>query len=131
MLNTQQSPQGKRLVETLNHMNSEAGFPMSVLTNSDGLLIAASDGGEHYDPNRQSAIVAKVRQAASLVRSQVEMGVTDEITVFDEDGKRLVCRPLALNGYELILAVLVPNRGQAYRRATNNAIAGIRQAWAL
>lgn len=129
MFDRPRSQQGNRLTETLDQMNTEAGFQISVLTNSQGLLIAssASEGGQ--DPNKQSAIVAKVREAAHLVRSQLEMGVTDEISVYDEDGKRLVCRPIAINGYDLILAVLVPTRGQAYRRATTNAINDIRRAW--
>jgi predicted regulator of Ras-like GTPase activity (Roadblock/LC7/MglB family) len=119
------------LVDTLDQMNAEAGFPLSVLTNAQGLLIASSASEEGQDPNKQSAIVAKVREAAQLVRSQLDMGVTDEISVYDEDGRRLVCRPLSINGHDLILAVVVPTRGQAYRRATNTAISGIRRAWAF
>lgn len=131
MFDRSQSQQGNRLVETLDQMNIEAGFPLSILTNSQGLLIASSASDRGQDPNKHSAIVAKVRETAHLVRSQLKMGVTDEISVYDEDGKRLVCRPLTLNGHDLILAVLVPTRGQAYRRATNNAISDIRRAWAL
>lgn len=131
MFDHSQSEQGNRFVETLAQMNIEAGFPLSVLTNSQGLLIASSVSDLGQDPNKQSAVVAKVRETAHLVRSQLKMGVTDEISVYDEDGRRLVCRPLSLNGYDLILAVLVPTRGQAYRRATNNAINDIRKAWTL
>jgi len=131
MLDYSQPVTGNPLVETLDQMNAQAGFPLSVLTNSQGLLIASSASDEGQDPNKQSAIVAKVRDVAHLVRSQLEMGVTDEITVYDEFGKRLVCRPISVNGHDLILAVLVPSDRKAYRRATNNAIRGIRRAWTL
>ena len=125
-----QSQQSISLEETLAQMNAEVGFPLSVLTNAQGLVIASS-ADEGQDPNKQSAIVAKVREAVQSVRTQLKMGAIDEISVYDEDGRRLVCRPIQLNGNDLILAVLVPTRGQAYRRATNAAIAGIRRAWAL
>ncbi len=131
MLEQSQSKGELSLTQTLDQMNAEAGFPLSVLTNSQGLLIAASASEEGQDPNKQSAIVAKVRETAQLVHSQLDMGVTDEISVYDEDGRRLVCRPMSLNGHDLILAVVVPTRGQSYRRATNNAISGIRRAWAF
>jgi len=129
MLDYSQSLKENPLVEALDQMNAEEGFPVSVLTNSQGLLIASSASDEGQDPNKQSAVVAKVREVAHLVRSQLDMGVTDEITVNDENGKRLVCRPISVNGHDLILAVVVSSRGKAYRRATNNAIRGIRRAW--
>ncbi len=131
MLENPQTSQGNKLVQTLDKMNTEAGFLLSVLTNSDGLLIASSSSAEGRDPHRQSAIAAKAQQAAQLVQTQLEMGITDEFSVYDEDGRRLVCRPLRQNGHNLVLAVLVPNRGQAYRRATNKAINRIRREWAL
>jgi predicted regulator of Ras-like GTPase activity (Roadblock/LC7/MglB family) len=116
------------LVGLISAMNAEAGFPITVLTDKQGLVLAASSQAG-MSATRQSAVVAKIRGAADLVAKQLDMGVMDEISLFDEDGQRLVCRPIAMRGEDLILAVMVPNRGQAYRRSTNKAITAIRRSW--
>ena len=116
------------LVGLISAMNAEAGFPITVLTDKQGLVLAASSQAG-MNAARQSAVVAKIRGAADLVARQLDMGVMDEISLFDEDGQRLVCRPIAMRGEDLILAVMVPTRGQAYRRSTNKAITAIRRTW--
>jgi predicted regulator of Ras-like GTPase activity (Roadblock/LC7/MglB family) len=116
------------LVGLISAMNAEAGFPITVLTDKQGLVLAASSQAG-MNAARQSAVVAKIRGAADLVAKQLDMGVMDEISLFDEDGQRLVCRPIAMRGEDLILAVMVPTRGQAYRRSTNKAITAIRRSW--
>jgi predicted regulator of Ras-like GTPase activity (Roadblock/LC7/MglB family) len=116
------------LVGLISAMNAEAGFPITVLTDKQGLVLAASSQAG-MNAARQSAVVAKIRGAADLVARQLDMGEMDEISLFDEDGQRLVCRPIAMRGEDLILAVMVPNRGQAYRRSTNKAITAIRRRW--
>jgi hypothetical protein len=59
------------------------------------------------------------------------MAQTDEISLFDTKGRRLVCRPFSANGHNLILAVLVPDKQQSYRRLTNTAVNAIRKQWQL
>lgn len=116
------------LVGLISAMNLEAGFPIAVITDTQGLVVAASSQ-PGLNAAKQSAVVAKIRDAADLVAGQLEMGQMDEISLFDEGGQRLVCRPIAMRGEDLILAVMVPSRGQAYRRSTNKAITAIRRAW--
>lgn len=117
-----------RLDQILSQMNQEGGFPITVLTDAQGLSIAsAADSGT--DPERQSAVVAFVQKAAIQVTRQLGLGTTSEITLHDEKGQRLICRPFQVNGHELILAALAPNKNSAYRRVTNNAIAEIRRTW--
>ena len=112
----------------LAEMNRTGQFQASTLNLRDGLLVASS-ASNGDNPAAQSAVVAKLAEAANLVRSQMAIGAPEELSFNSEDGKRLICRPFELNGHELILAVLVPKRGQPYRRATSRAIARLRTVW--
>ncbi len=117
-----------QLAELLARMNRESGFPISVLTDQQGLAIAsAADKGS--DPERQSAVVALVQRAAVQGSQKLGMAETDEISLFDANGQRLVCRPFRVEGFELILAVMASNKTQSHRRATNHTIAEIRRVW--
>ncbi len=117
-----------RLNQLLGNLNKEGGFPIAVLTDAQGLAIAAA-ARDGIDPDRQSAVVAFLQKTAVQVTKQLGMGMTDEISLFYETGKRLVCRPFRVNDHELILAVIVPDKDLTYRRATNHAINEIRQTW--
>ena len=108
-------------------MNREASFSASAISGKDGLLVAAS--GEGVNSQRQSAVVAKLNEAAGLVHSQLTIGAPDEFSLHTDSGNKLVCRPFKLDGHDLILTVLLPNRGQSYRRATTRAITKLRSAW--
>lgn len=117
-----------QLNSLLTQINTEGQFPISVLTDFQGLAIAwaASNG---MDPERQSAVVAFIQKAAVQVSSQLGMAETDEISFYDVNGQHLVCRPFHVNEYGLILAVIVPYRSHSYRRATNHAVREIRNIW--
>jgi predicted regulator of Ras-like GTPase activity (Roadblock/LC7/MglB family) len=118
------------LSKILESMNQEGGFSISVVTDRQGLAIAsAASGGQ--DPERQSAVVALVQKTAFQVRNQLGLAEADEMTLFTTDGQRLVCRPFMVHDYHLILAVLVPDKGHAYRRLTNEAIRSIQKIWTL
>jgi predicted regulator of Ras-like GTPase activity (Roadblock/LC7/MglB family) len=123
----QESGSGK-LNQLLAEMNQNGGFPISVLTDAQGLAIASS-AHSGMDTDRQSAVVASIQKMAGQVARQLGMGATDEIALNDENGQRLICRPFQVNDHELILAVIVPGKGASYRRATNQAINDIRQTW--
>ena len=112
----------------LARMNREGGFPISVLSDSQGLTIAFAAEADR-DPERQSAAVAYMQKAAALVGRQLGMTEPDEISFFDSGGMRLVCRPFDMEEYRLILAVMVPGRDRAYRRATNLAMQEVRRIW--
>lgn len=112
----------------LARMNQEGGFPISVLSDSQGLTIAYAAAADR-DPERQSAAVAYMQKAAALVGRQLGMPDPEEISFFGSDGQRLVCRPFAMEEYRLILAVLVPGRDRSYRRVTNLAMQEVRRIW--
>lgn len=117
-----------KLNKVLTEMNQRAGFPISVLTDAQGLAIAsAAQSG--LDTDRQSAVVALIQKMAVQVARQLGLGVTDEISLNDENGQRLICRPFQINDHEMILAVIVPDKAASYRRATNQAISEIRSTW--
>lgn len=119
-----------RLSEILQEMNEAGGFSISVLTDRHGFpLASASRAGD--DPDTQSAVVALIQKTATQASNQLGIGQTDEITLFDNDGNRLVCRPFQVNEHQLILAVRIDDRRKAYRRLTNQAIRKIAQAWRL
>ena len=116
------------MTQVLSDMNREAQFPVATLSSRDGLLVAASASNGN-NPAKQSAVVAKLVEAANLMRSHLDFGKPEELSFFAEGGRRLVCRTFNLSGRELILAVLIPKRGQAYRRATSKAIARLTSVW--
>jgi predicted regulator of Ras-like GTPase activity (Roadblock/LC7/MglB family) len=118
------------LAEVLATMNDKGGFPIAVLTDRHGFPIASSSApGE--DPDTQSAVVALVQKTAAQVSQQLGMAQTDEISLYDTNGRRLVCRPFSANNHEMILAVVIPDRNQSYRRLTNIAVNTIIRQWKL
>ncbi len=119
-----------QLSEILQEMNEAGGFSIAVLTDRHGFPLASA-AGQGNDPDTQSAVVALIQKAAAQATSQLGIGQTDEITLFDSEGNRLVCRPFDVNGHQLILAVRIDDRHKAYRRLTNQAIRKISQAWRL
>lgn len=119
-----------QLANILAEMNREGGFPIAVITDMEGFPIAWAASASQ-DPDLQSAVVALIQKTAVQVREQLGMAQTDEISVFDRNGQRLVCRPFEVNQHHLILAVLVTNKAQSYRKLTNAAIRAIQKAWKL
>ncbi len=115
-----------KLAGILHTLNSLGRFPISVLTDRDGLLLASACTPD-WDSEKQAAVVAVIQRAAQHAE-EVEMGRADEVTVRDDQGRRLVCRPFAVADRTLILGVMAAN-GRAYRRATNEAVREIRRTW--
>jgi predicted regulator of Ras-like GTPase activity (Roadblock/LC7/MglB family) len=118
------------LAQVLADMNEQGGFPIAVVTDRHGFPIASA-AAPGQDPDTQSAVVALVQKTAVQVQHQLGMSQTDEISLFDTEGRRLVCRPFSANGHDMILAVLVSDKHQSYRRLTNTAVNAIRRQWKL
>lgn len=118
------------LSRVLGEMNEKGDFPISVLTDRHGFPIASA-ASPGQNPETQSAVVAMVQKTASQVRDQLGMAQTDEISMYDTEGRRLVCRPFNANGHDMILAVVIPDKKQSYRRLTNQAVRDIRKVWKL
>lgn len=112
----------------LAEMNQQGGFAISVLTDSQGLTIASS-AGDGLDPECHSAVAAFLHKAILQVSKQLGMAGLHEISFFDDTGQCFICRPFAVDGQELILAVLTPHREHPYRRATNHTVGRIQVIW--
>ncbi len=119
-----------QLASVLAEMNKDGNFPIAVITDMEGFPIAWAASSDQ-DPNLQSAVVALIQKTAAQVRDQLGMAQTDEISVYDKQGQRLVCRPFEANEHNLILAILISDKNQTYRRLTNTAIRAIQRAWKL
>ena len=118
------------LTRLLARMNEEGNFPIAVITDRHGFPLASAANAEE-DPDIQSAVVALIQKTALQAQSQLGMAPTDEISIYDSEGRRLICRPFDVNKHTLILAVLVPDKRQSYRRLTNRIISNIRRGWRL
>ncbi len=130
MTNTTPTSGSTELAQLLANMNEQGGFPIAVLTDRQGLPIASAASPDQ-NPEMQSALVALVQKTATQVSDQLGMAQTDEISLFDTEGQRLVCRPFTVNEHNMILAVLVPNKHQSYRRLTNKAVTAIQRCWEI
>ena len=126
-MNQRKSSGSAELGKILIEMNQQGGYPISVLTDRQGLPIAyAAEPG--YDPDRQSAVVALVQKTVSQVSGHLGME-TDEVSLNAPGGQRLVCRPFDINGNQLILAVMINSRSQSHRRLTTQTIRSIAEVW--
>lgn len=123
-------PGSAELSSLLADMNQRGGFPVSVLTDRSGFTIAAA-AAPGQDPDLQAAAVALVHKTSTQVRDQLSMAAMDEISVFDSAGRRLVCRPFQAGDHDMVLAVLVPDKGKSYRRLTKSTVVAIRRLWKL
>ncbi len=118
------------MAKLLADMNEQGGFPIAIVTDRHGFPIASAAAPDQ-DTDLQSAVVALIQKTAAQVQNQLGMAQTDEISLFDTEGQRLVCRPFCASEHNLILAVLVQDKHQTYRRLTNQVVNTIRRQWKL
>lgn len=119
------SPAAAGLHRVLRELNASGGFSLSVLTDAQGLPVAWASADDQSS-EAQAAVVALVQRTAGQARERLGMAATDEVSVFDRDGRRLVCRPFTFREHGLILAVMVPDRRKPYRALTNRAVGSLR-----
>lgn len=118
------------LAKLLAELNQKGGFPISVLADRHGFPLASACAAGQ-DPDKQAAVVALVQKTARQASTQLGLAATDEISLYDAQGQRLVCRPFEAEGHEMILAVLVTDRNKTYRRLTTQVIRAIQDIWKL
>jgi predicted regulator of Ras-like GTPase activity (Roadblock/LC7/MglB family) len=128
MDNPNNTSSSSELSQLLYTMNKDGGFPISVLTDSAGLAIAsAAEAGMNAD--KQSAVVAFIQKTAVQVSKQIGFTDSEEISLYDKDGRHLICRSFRANNFDLILSVIVPDRSTSYRHITTVAIKNIVEIW--
>lgn len=119
-----------QLSQILTQMNEKGNFPVSIVTDQHGFSIASAADPDQ-DPDTQAAVVALVQKTANQASNQLGMAQTDEISLYDTAGRRLICRPFTANDHALILAVVIPDKRQSYRHLTNQAVKTIKKQWRL
>jgi predicted regulator of Ras-like GTPase activity (Roadblock/LC7/MglB family) len=129
MTNHSDKPGSVQLNELLAKLNREGGFPISILTDSQGFAIAAA-AEDGMNPDRQSAVVAFIQKTASQVTRQLGFSGSEEISLMDNEGKHLVCRSFKVKNMDLILSIMINGRSSSYRRLTTGAIKQIIEIWA-
>lgn len=118
------------LTTILSDLTTQGNFPIAVLTDQQGFPVAYAAGTDQ-DPDTQAAVVALIQKTVIQATDQLGLSDTDEISLFDKEGQRLVCRPFSVNEDDMILAVLISDKNQSYRRLTNNTLNAIRLHWEL
>ncbi len=116
------------LTQLLVDMNEEGNFIASVVTDQYGLPIvfAAREG---FDAERQSATVTMIKKLVTQNENRLGIAQAEEISIVDSNGQLLVCRSFSARKNDLILAVLIANRQQTYRRITTRAVNQISRVW--
>ena len=106
-------------VEILKEMNAEGGFTRTVLSTSEGLLIASAPVSS--DNELASAMVAMLQQVSAETQDHLGLAPVDEVTIRTQEQSYLVCRTIPSGKDWVSLCALVPP-GKSYRRATNRAV---------
>lgn len=115
-----------KLIEALRVLNTQGGYLISVLTDSEGLLLASAPS-PGWNAEKQAAVVALVQRAARQAQA-ASLDAADEVAIRDVAGRRLICRPFEVDGRTLLLSILMET-WKPYRRLTNDAIRNVRREW--
>lgn len=115
-----------KLIEALRALNTQGGYLISVLTDSEGLLLASAPS-PGWNAEKQAAVVALVQRAARQAQA-ASLDAADEVAIRDVAGRRLICRPFEVDGRTLLLSILMET-WKPYRRLTNDAIRNVRREW--
>lgn len=108
---------GVEIASLLARVNTAAGFPMSLVCDEAGLLLAVA--GEGADEEQLAGLTSLFDDI--VVRAQRDVGFTeiDEVSMFDRVWGRCVVRPLLPTpAGRFFLVVQVPP-GSTWRRYTN------------
>jgi len=114
------------LDDILQKMNGLGRFQAAILASSEGLPIANASSSD--DAGVTAAMVALLQGVGKQTRQQLGLAELDEMILTSRDRRRLVCRYFAVDGDELILAVMVEPGGY-YRQATSWAMREVDAAW--
>ena len=116
------------LTNVLFDMNNTGKFPLSILTDKDGLPIvsAANDG---VVPERQAAVIGFIRKTSDQVSKLLAWPELDEISYSFTNGYILVSRPFHARDNYLTLATIVTDKNVQYRNVMSLAITEIQKAW--
>jgi predicted regulator of Ras-like GTPase activity (Roadblock/LC7/MglB family) len=117
------------LKSILEDIVTKGDYEAALLSDSDGLTLAAVEAGEFV--GLMAAIASLLQDSAQKARQQLDLAHVNELSLVGDDRFRLVCRFFeARDGQSLNLVLIVPP-DQAYRRITNRAIKRIQAVWSV
>jgi len=120
----------KTLKDFFNEFTLENGFSSVLLTDSTGFpIIHSSD--DINDAETTAAIVSKIQQAISQVKDLLDMNILEEVTMLDNNGKRLVIRSFVTNSSTMFMVFIIPNRTIPYKRTMKKILQTITTEWAI
>ncbi len=118
----------QRLASILRDLVETRGFVAAVLTTHMGLPLSSAMREDRSLSDILAAVAPVLEQAAQRTSARSGLDDADEVVIRSADRTRLICRFFTVEGQQLILASIVP-KGVAYRRAMNQALRAIREAW--
>jgi predicted regulator of Ras-like GTPase activity (Roadblock/LC7/MglB family) len=126
---TRNHQSGGSVQQLLTRVNKQGHFVASVLTDSDGLPIAAAAPLKSQLADMLAAIAPLVQRMVQRSNERAGLSEAYEVVINNADRLRLVCRFFEARQQTLILACLV-TEDLAYRRAMNEAAQAIQRIWA-
>lgn len=106
------------ITDLLNKANIEGGFPTSLVSTEQGLLVATA-GEELQLENTLAALTAMFDDVVERSRTYVGLEDVDELAVRDRKAGRLIVRPLRTNAQMRLFLVVVVPLNKPWRRTTN------------
>ena len=117
--------------EFFNAINLEGGFSEVLLTDDLGLPIFSSSN-EIEDTEVTAAIVSKIQQSIFITKDHLQMNDLEEISLYDNNGKRLIIRPFKAGTSTMFLAILMPGKSMSYKRLLRKkALREITRNWEI
>jgi len=116
--------------ELFTEINQEGGFSEVLLTDDSGLPILSSSD-ESEDTEITAAIVSKIQQSVLLTKDHLQMGDLEEISLYDNNGKRLIIRPFKAGSSSMFLAILMPEKSMTYKRLLKKTLREIARNWEI
>ncbi len=101
---------------------------LAVIVAGDNDRVLAAYARRGLDQATLEAPLATVRRVFNNPDSRAALVDLAESVFYDLDGRRLVCRPLQLEGEIVLLIVLTPAE-KAYRRDLNTLVREINRVW--
>jgi predicted regulator of Ras-like GTPase activity (Roadblock/LC7/MglB family) len=120
----------KNISSILAETNEKGGFISSLITDHEGFPIAAVSNAE---TNQEvfAAVIGLFQRATNQASEQLGISISSEFTLYFDNGNLMVCRPFTSKGVEMVLALLLVSKKQAYRRLMTQTIVAVQKTFEL
>lgn len=114
----------------LANAKEKGNFLAAILTDHEGFPIASASN-EKQSPEIHAALVGIIQRVTSQATEQLGLSSAAEFSLFDANGHLFICRPFSSKSVEMVLAFLLPNKDQSYRRIMSQTISEIQGVFDL